>query len=135
MEKLVYRLITLIAIATALSGLAQMLMPKYVLFFLDGDTGSANAHSFAIIGMFMLLFGSALTHALISSVHHPVVVLWAGLQKLGAFVAVALAVQNGLFSNLALGVAIFDLVSGILILWYWSKIRKQTGEKRTLQLI
>ena len=45
------------------------------------------------------------------------------LQKLGAFVAVSLGVWRGLFSVLALGVAGFDLFSGVLFLWYWLTIR------------
>jgi hypothetical protein len=47
-----------------------------------------------------------------------VVVFWSALQKLGAFVAVTLGVLNGLFSWMALSVAVFDLFSGLLFLYY-----------------
>jgi membrane protein implicated in regulation of membrane protease activity len=42
------------------------------------------------------------------------VLLWVGLQKLGAFGAVGLAVWRGLFSPLALGIAFFDLATAML---------------------
>jgi hypothetical protein len=46
----------------------------------------------------------------------PVVLLWAGLQKVGAVVFVAWGVAKGVFAPLALAVAAFDLVSAVLIL-------------------
>jgi hypothetical protein len=46
-------------------------------------------------------------------------VLWAALQKFGASAAVGLGVMHGVFSPVALGVAGFDLLSGILALMYW----------------
>ena len=115
----------LIAIAaiTAVSGLVQMFAATTMLGFLDADTGPAAVHFFAIVGMFMLLFGGLLLHALLSRNNHSMVLIWTGLQKIGAFVFVALGVRNAIFSQLALGVAIFDLLSGLLIFWYWIKVR------------
>jgi len=101
----------------------QMVRPALVLGVIDGESTATSRHFFGIVGMFMVLFGGAMLHALRSATHHPVVVLWAGLQKLGAFAAVGLGVWRGLFSWLVLGVAVFDLVSGLLIFWYWLTIR------------
>ena len=116
----------LIAIAaiTAISGLVQMFAARYMLGFLSADTAPAAVHFFAIVGMFMMLFGGLLLHALLSANNHPLVLIWTGLQKIGAFVFVALGVRNAIFSELALAVAIFDLISGLLIFWYWKKIRE-----------
>jgi hypothetical protein len=52
-----------------------------------------------------------------------IAVLWSGLQKLGAVAAVSLGVLHLIFSRIALLVAAMDLVSGILILLYWRRIR------------
>jgi hypothetical protein len=75
-------------------------------------------HFFAIIGMFMVIFGAMMLQALLTAGDHSVAVLWAGVQKLGAAAAVGIGVVTGVFSALALGVAIFDLVSGVLIFSY-----------------
>ncbi|WP_416307905.1 hypothetical protein [Neptunicella sp. SCSIO 80796] len=118
-----YWLLALIAVATVISGLVQMLKPAFILDIISGEQSAANLHSFAIVGMFMLLFGGLMLHALFSHQHHPVAVFWSGLQKLGAFAAVGLGVMNGVFASIAWAVALFDLASGILILYYWHKIR------------
>ena len=114
-----------ISIMTVVSGLTQMLAPGFVLGILDAETTAAAQHFFAIVGMFMVLFGGLLLHALFSHGHQQVAVLWAGLQKLGAVGAVALGVANAVFSPLALLVAGFDLVSGVLILMFWSSARRR----------
>jgi len=43
---------------------------------------------------------------------------WCAMQKLGAFVAVGLGIINGIFMPIAAGVAIFDLFSGLVFLYY-----------------
>jgi hypothetical protein len=73
--------------------------------------------------MFMVLFGGQLTQTLLSDRPAPIVLLWAGLQKLGASGAVILGVRRGVFSPLALGVATYDLLNGVLTLWCWRKLR------------
>jgi hypothetical protein len=113
-----HRVLVPIAALTVLSGLAQALLPRFVLGLIGGEATPGGAHSFGIVGMFMVLFGGMLLHALLTPGDHRVAVLWAGLQKLGAFAAVSLGVARGLFSVLALGVAGFDLLSGVLILLY-----------------
>lgn len=107
---------------TIVSGLLQILAPEFVLNIIGGDITESTSYMFGIIGMFMMLFGGLLLHALLSEADHPVAVLWCALQKFGAGIAITLAVGNGLFSLLALGVAVFDLFSGVLIAIYWYSI-------------
>jgi hypothetical protein len=53
------------------------------------------------------------------------VVFCAGVQKLGASAAVALGVRRRIFSPLALIVAGFDLLSGIVAFAYWRRVRER----------
>jgi len=112
-----------ISVITIVSGLGQLVMPGFVLGLIGGESTNTTDHFFAIVGMFMFLFGGALLHALMSAVNHPVVVFWSGLQKFGAAMAVGLGVLNHVFSPLALLVAGFDLLSGVLIIAYWIKTK------------
>ena len=121
----VYVLLVLIAAATALTGAIQVIAPAFVLNLLDADTNLAARHFFAIVGMFMVLFGAATLNALLSLKHHPIVIFWSAMQKLGASVAVAMGVVHGVFSTLGWIVAIVDLISGFLALWYWKRIRQE----------
>jgi hypothetical protein len=119
-----YWLLIGIAVITIFSGLFQMIAPGFELRLLSAEATPAARHFFAIIGMFMVLFGGALLHALCSPADHPIVVFWAGLQKFGAFAAVGLGVLHHIFSPLALFVATFDLLSGVLVFYYWRSIRR-----------
>lgn len=119
-----YWVLVFIAAITVLSGLVQMLKPDFILAIISGEQTPGNHHSFAIVGMFMVLFGGLLLNALLSCEHHPIALFWSGLQKLGAFGAVSLGVYKGLFSWLALSVALFDLASGLLILFYYLRVKK-----------
>jgi hypothetical protein len=80
---------------------------------------------FGTIGMFMALFGGMLLHVLLTRQMLPPVFLWAGLQKIGAFVAVVIGVMHHLFGPMALAVASFDLLSGILIFVYMKMVSNQ----------
>jgi hypothetical protein len=111
-------LLILVCIATTASGALQMIAPGFVLGIVGGPATPGNRHFFGTIGMFMVLFGGALLHALLSARDESIVFVWAGLQKLGAAVAVAVGVRHEVFGPLALGVAGFDLLSGLLVLWY-----------------
>ena len=113
-----YRVLLAIGAVTVLSGLGQAVRPDLVLGVVGGEATPASMHFFGIVGMFMVLFGGLLLHALLSPDPQPAAVLWAGLQKFGAAGAVGLGVLNGIFSPLALAVAGFDLLSGVLILLY-----------------
>jgi hypothetical protein len=112
-----------ISALTVASGLGQLVRPDLVLRLIGGETTPGALHSFGIVGMFMVLFGGMLLHALLTAGNNAVPVLWAGLQKLGAAGAVGLGVARGLFAPIALGVAAFDLLSGILILVYRHRTR------------
>lgn len=121
----VYILLILIAAATALTGAVQVFAPGFVLNLLDADTSQTSRHFFAIVGMFMVLFGGATLNALLSFKHHPIVIFWSAMQKLGASVAVAMGVVHQVFSTLGWVVAVVDLLSGFLALWYWKRIRQE----------
>ena len=123
-QSLHYYLVTAIAAITVVSGLVQMLAPRFVLRLVGAEITSTSSHFFGIVGMFMLLFGGALLHEVFSTPAQPVVALWAALQKFGAVAAVILGVLRGIFSPLALVVSSFDLVSAVIIFAYWSRIKK-----------
>ncbi|AKP53664.1 hypothetical protein [Cyclobacterium amurskyense] len=112
-------LVVLIAFITLVSGLVQMIAPSFMLGFIGKEVATpSSAHFFAIVGMFMALFGGMVLHAVYSSVTNKQVMLWSALQKFGAFIAVTIGVFNGLFSILAMSVAIFDLFSGVVFFIY-----------------
>lgn len=114
-----------ISVITIASGAGQIVLPGFVLDLLGAQNTPTTRHFFAIVGMFMVLFGGMLLHALGAGRDVDVPVLWASLQKFGAAAAVGLGVGRGIFSALALLVAGFDLLSGALILWYRSMVRAQ----------
>ena len=118
------RALLLIAVATVVSGAIQMVAPGFVLGTVGGEKSPASLHFFGIVGMFMVLFGAMLGQALLSKVPQPLPVFWAAMQKFGASGAVALGSCTGVFqSPLAWGVAAFDLLSGVLAIWYWKNLR------------
>ena len=125
-KNLVYVLLILIAAMTALTGAIQVVAPAFILRLLSAEVTPTSKHFFAIVGMFMVLFGGATLNALLSFAHHPIVIFWSALQKLGASVAVGLGVQRNVFAWIALVVAVVDLLSGLLLLWYWKRIRQET---------
>jgi hypothetical protein len=121
-----YWVLVAIAGATIVSGAVQAIAPGFELRMLAAESTPTSRHFFGIVGMFMVLFGGGMMHALCSPRHHPVMVLWASLQKCGAFAAVGLGVLIHVFSPLALLVAGFDLLSGVLGFWYWGRIRRSS---------
>jgi hypothetical protein len=113
-----------IAAITVASGLTQIVAPGFVLDRLSVENTEATRQLFATVGMFMVLFGGMLIHALLDRAEHPIVVFWAALQKVGASAAVGIGVARGVFSEVALLVAGFDLLSGALGLVFWRRIRR-----------
>ncbi|MBT1686012.1 patatin [Dawidia soli] len=107
-----------ISLATIVSGLMQVVAPAFVLGVIGAAITPATAHFFAIVGMFMALFGGLMLHTVYSARTAPVAIVWCALQKLGACVAVGLGILHGIFSWMAAGVALFDLLSGVLFLYY-----------------
>lgn len=127
------KILKLIAVLTILSGLVQIFVPNFVLSVIGGEVTPTTRHFFGIIGMFMLLFGGLLFHALSVERNLPEAVFWCGLQKFGAAVAVILAFGRGLLSWLSLGVAAFDLFSGVLIMIWWYSINNGQSRPSTIQ--
>ena len=117
------RILLAIAGITVLSGFTQLLWPDLVLSVVGGTYTPAAAHFFGIVGMFMVLFGGLLWEGLGPRTLGPAALRWAGFQKLGAAAAVGLGVARDLFGPLALGVAAFDLLSGVLIFYYLMRAR------------
>jgi hypothetical protein len=89
----------------------------------DSEDDATARHFFGTIGMFMVVVGGGLLSALLRPGREPIIAFWAALQKLGASVAVGLGVQRRIFSPLALGVAFFDLLSGLLAAEHWRRMR------------
>jgi hypothetical protein len=116
-------LLLVIGALTFVSGLGQLLLPGFVLDRLGAESTSTTQHFFAIVGMFMLIVGGLLVHALLRPPTPAYVVMWAGLQKLGAFVAVGLAVWRGLFASPALFIAFFDLATAVLCAVMWRRLK------------
>jgi hypothetical protein len=123
MKKYLRIILLLIAIATVFSGLVQVVVPAFVLKIVGAQIDPTTKHFFAIVGMFMFLFGGMMIHALYSERVNNAAILWAGLQKLGAAAAVFIGIAHGLFATIAAAVASFDLVSGILIFIYLRSIK------------
>lgn len=107
---------------TVASGLGQLLLPGFVLGQLGAESTATTRHFFAIVGMFMVIIGGLLVYGLLQPATPAYVVFWVGLQKLGAFGAVGLAVWRDLFSSLALLVAFFDLATAVLCAVMWRRL-------------
>ena len=103
-----------IAVITIFTGASQMVIPKLLLPLLGVEPSEAAAQLFATVGMFMVLFGAAVLHALQRHESAQVVLLWSGWQKIGAAILVSWGVNTGVFAQMTLWVAGFDFVSGLL---------------------
>lgn len=117
-----YWALLFIGVATILSGAVQMIAPRFVMGIVGAETTPTASYCFGIVGMFMVLFGGVLTHGLRATPPHSSLIFWAALQKFGAAIAVSLGVRLGIFASLALAVAVFDLFSGLLAIWFWKRL-------------
>jgi hypothetical protein len=115
LERTVLRGIGAITVAT---GVLQAAVPQATLGPLKADDSPTARHFFGTVGMFMACTGGVLVAR---SEDRPVVLMTAA-QKLGASVAVGLGVRRGLLSPLALAVASFDALSGLIALDYWRRL-------------
>ena len=122
-DSLIRRALIAISALTVVSGAVQALAPARLLRALRAQDDAAARHFFGTVGMFMVVVGGGLLNALLRPGRQPIIVFWAALQKLGAAVAVGLGVRRGIFSPLALGVAFFDLLSGLLAAEHWRRTR------------
>lgn len=119
MKKYLNLIVILISVITVLSGLTQIVAPGFVLGFIGAEVTPVSRHFFAIIGMFMVLFGAMMLHAVYSAHKNDAAVLWAAMQKLGAAIAVGMGILHGIFNPLSGAVALFDLFSGLVFLYYY----------------
>ena len=124
MKKYISLIIIIISVSTIISGLLQVLAPGFVLHFIGAEVSLASSQLFATIGLFMAIFGGMMMHALYSSSANQAAILWSAFQKFGACLAVIAGILQGVFAPVAGGVAAFDLLSGILFLYYF-KLRKK----------
>ncbi|MCP9488686.1 MAG: hypothetical protein MSC31_02265 [Solirubrobacteraceae bacterium MAG38_C4-C5] len=122
-DSLIRRALIAISALTVVSGAVQALAPARLLRALRAQDDAAARHLFATVGMFMVVVGGGLLNALLRPGRQPIIVFWAALQKLGAAVAVGLGVRRRIFSPLALGVAFFDLLPGLLAAEHWRRTR------------
>lgn len=106
--------LVLIGAVTALTGLCQMVAPGPVLEALSADPSATSRHLFATVGMFMVILGGLVVQGLLTPAPPPYLLFWAGLQKFGASVFVAVGVARDLFGAQALLVAGFDLATAVL---------------------
>lgn len=116
-------LLLAIGAGTFFSGLVLIAVPGVVLDLLGAPTRTSDKLLFAIIGMFMAVVGGLLTHTLLRPPPSAIVVGWSALQKLGASVAMSLAVVLDVFSLAGLALVVFDFCSALLAGAYWWRIR------------
>jgi hypothetical protein len=111
--------LAIIAAITVLTGVAEIPFGWFILPLLGAEPTPAALQLFGTVGMFMIVVGGLLLHTLLKTEPSPEVIFWAGIQKSGAFAAVAVGVLNGVFAGPALAVAIFDLATAVLCFVYW----------------
>ena len=119
---LLAKFVVAVALITVISGAVQMVRPQFVLGLVGAATSPGADHFFAIVGMFMVLFGGLAWHGVVSG--SAPALLWSALQKFGAVAAVALGVYNGVFGALALAVGAFDLASALVMIAYWRRLAR-----------
>jgi hypothetical protein len=110
-----------VAATTLAAGLVQVAVPGFVLGLVDARRDPTTRHLFAVVGMFMALFGGLLGHVLVRPPDRRtdgLVLAWVAAQKAGACVAVASGVVNDVFGGLAVLVAVNDGASAAVLLWY-----------------
>lgn len=118
--------LALIVIAgiTILSGAAQMAAPATMLNIIGSESSTPVQHTFTTVGMFMVITGAMFLQSLLRRSTEPAIPLWIGVQKILAAALVAWGVSRGVFGSLAMGVAGFDLASGLLAFLFLSRIGK-----------
>lgn len=121
-RKIVSLAILIVASITTVAGLTQIIAPRFAMSLVGAETTPTSALFFAIIGMFMALFGSLMLQTLYSAVPSRPAVLWCAFHKLGACASVSLGVAYGIFSPLAAVVSVFDLFCAGLYLFYLKRL-------------
>ena len=121
-DALIRLLLIIIAIITVISGTAQLFFGEAILNIIAFNSAPDAAHLFATVGMFMMVTGALFFHSLVTRTGERVVSVWIAVQKLAAAILVTMAWKNGIFTPLSLGVAGFDLISGILAFLFWKRL-------------
>jgi hypothetical protein len=127
MKKYLNLAILIISFITLISGITQLIVPSFVLKMTGAEVSETSSHFFAIIGMFMTLFGGLMIQTVYSRDVGSAAIFWSALQKLGASLAVFAGIMKGLFSVQAAAVAGFDLLSGILFFYYLQYRKRNEG--------
>ncbi len=114
----------LIAIAaiTFVSGAAQLVAGEMILGIIARSATGSEVHLFGTVGMFMVITGAMFFQSLIQRTDAPAISFWIAMQKFAAAVLVFIAWIKGYFLWLALGVAAFDFVTGILAFLFWRRL-------------
>ena len=107
---------------TVLEGAAQIVVPSVSLDVASNEDDATTRQLWGTIGMFMAIVGGWLLDGLLRRPKDRSPLPWAAAQKLGAAGAVGLGVRRGIFSKLALAVAGFDALSGLLAIDYWRRL-------------
>jgi hypothetical protein len=112
-----------IACGTFVSGILLAVAQRVVLDILSAPTATSDRLFFGIIGMFMAIVGGMLTQTLLQPPPSTVIVGWSAMQKLGASVAMSLAVALSVFSYYGIALAAFDFCSALLAVGYLWRIK------------
>ena len=121
-DALIRLLLILIAATTAVTGLAQLVAPAWVLAFIASKPDALAAHFFATVGMFMVITGAMFLQSLLRRSPEPAIPFWIGVQKGAAAALVAWAVIRGLLAPLAYAVAAFDAVTAVITFVFWHRL-------------
>jgi hypothetical protein len=125
--------LALLAIAgvTIAGGLVQLVHPAFVLELVGAVVSPTSQYAFAVIGMFIAMFGGLLLNAMHAEQPQPVAVLWVAVEKVAGCLAALFGVFKGYFASGALGIVFFDFFAALLIIWYWRTVRWPTTTATT----
>lgn len=121
-DALLRLILLIIAVITVLSGLTQMAAGEFVLSIIATNTSPSTIHLFMTVGMFMVITGAMFVQSLWRRSEEPAIPLWIAVQKLAAAVLVTMGWMKGIFTPLALCVAGFDALTGLLALIFWRRL-------------
>ncbi|HRI38380.1 MAG TPA: hypothetical protein PLO50_07485 [Nitrospira sp.] len=120
-DTLIRLALIVIAAITIVTGFVQMVVPAAMLNMIAAESSISVQHTFATVGMFMVITGAMFMQSLLRRSTEAAIPLWIGVQKTLAATLVAWGVSRGVFGSLAYAVAGFDLVSGVLAFLFLSR--------------
>lgn len=121
-DALLRLILIVIAAITLISGVAQLVAGGAILSLIATSATGAEVHLFGTVGMFMAITGAMFCQSLIARTDAPAISFWIAVQKFAAAVLVFVAWIKGYFLGIALGVAAFDLATGVLALVFWKRL-------------